>query len=51
MNDLTFAGDAAYVTDSFRPVLYRIPRTADEVGDIEPWLDLRTSSPTTTAST
>lgn len=34
------ARDAAYVTDSFRPVLYRIPRTANEVGDIEPWLDL-----------
>lgn len=40
VNDLTFAQDAAYVTDSFRPVLWRVPLTADGVGDIEPWLDL-----------
>lgn len=40
VNDLTFAGGAAYVTDSFRPVVYRVPLTADGVGDIEPWLDL-----------
>lgn len=40
VNDITFAGDAAYVTDSFRPVLFRIPLETGDVGDIEPWLDL-----------
>lgn len=45
VNDITFAGEAAYVTDSFRPVMYRIPRTADGVGDIEPWLDLKGTIP------
>ncbi len=40
LNDITLTADAAYVTDSFRPVLYRIPRTDADVGDIEAWLDL-----------
>lgn len=40
LNDLTFAGDAAFVTDSFRPVLFRIPLSGGEVGDLTPWLDL-----------
>lgn len=40
LNDITLTGDAAYVTDSFRPILYRIPRTDADVGEIEPWLDL-----------
>jgi Cu-Zn family superoxide dismutase len=40
INDVTVTQDAAYFTDSFRPTLFRIPLTADGVGDIEPWLDL-----------
>lgn len=40
INDITFAGDAAFVTDSFRPVLWRA-RTDGSVGELEPWLDLR----------
>jgi sugar lactone lactonase YvrE len=31
-------GDA-YFTDSMRPVLFRVPSTADGVGDAEPWLN------------
>lgn len=41
MNDLTFTRDAAYVTDSYRPVLWRAARTDRSVGQLEPWLDLR----------
>lgn len=40
LNDLTFAGEAAFVTDSFRPVVSRILLDDGEVGDMEPWLDL-----------
>lgn len=43
MNDITFAGDAAFVTDSFRPVLWRAARTDRSVGELEPWLDLRST--------
>lgn len=46
VNDLTFTGGAAYVTDSFRPFVYRLPVDGEggedsEVGELEPWLDLR----------
>jgi hypothetical protein len=41
VNDITFAGDAAYVTDSFQPVIYRVVSKAGRPGDLEPWLDLR----------
>lgn len=46
LNDWTFTEDAAYLTDSFRPTLWRVPLDADGpgVGEIEPWLDL-TDSP------
>jgi len=50
VNDLTFTPDAAYVTDSYRPVVYRVPLAGDDVGAMEPWLDLRdTPVPTDTA--
>lgn len=39
INDVTVTQDAAYFTDSFRPTLFRVPLTAEGVGDIEPWLD------------
>lgn len=41
INDLTFTPDAAFFTDSFRPILWRVGRTPDGVGEMEPWLDLR----------
>ncbi len=40
MNDVTVTQDAAYFTDSFRPTLFRVPLTDEDVGEIEPWLDL-----------
>jgi Cu-Zn family superoxide dismutase len=41
LNDLALTRDAAYVTDSQRPVLYRAPlgRRGEPTGTIEPWLD------------
>ncbi|GGL66785.1 hypothetical protein GCM10010840_00900 [Deinococcus aerolatus] len=39
LNDITLTPDAAYVTDSQRPVLFRAARTASGVGDMEAWLD------------
>lgn len=41
LNDITFAGDSAYVTDSFQPVIYRVRIRGEELGEIEPWIDLR----------
>ena len=41
VNDLTFAGDATFLTDSFRPVVYRVRSTGGDVGDMEPWLRLQ----------
>lgn len=40
MNDVTVTQDAAYFTDSFRPTLFRVSLTDENVGEIEPWLDL-----------
>lgn len=41
LNDLTFTSEAAFVTDSFRPTLYRVALTGEGIGELEPWLDLR----------
>ena len=43
VNDLTFTGGAGYVTDSYRPLVYRLPVDGEtgEIGELEPWLDLR----------
>ncbi len=41
INDLTFTPDAAFVTDSFRPVIWRVARSPQGVGPMRPWLDLR----------
>jgi Cu-Zn family superoxide dismutase len=40
LNDIALTRDAAYVTDSLRPFLYRIPlgRGGEPAGTIEPWL-------------
>lgn len=41
INDLTFTPDAAFITDSFRPVIWRVERSNQRVGtEMEPWLDL-----------
>lgn len=40
INDVAVTDDAAYFTDSFRPTLFRVPLTANGVGEMEPWLDL-----------
>jgi len=40
LNDVTFTEDAAYFTDSFRPVVYRVGKTPSRVGPMERWLDL-----------
>lgn len=40
VNDLTLTDDAVYLTDSFRPVVYRIATEGDRIGRMEPWLSL-----------
>lgn len=40
LNDVVVTADGAYVTDSFRPTLFRIPLDGDQLGEMEPWLDL-----------
>lgn len=45
LNDLVLAGDGhAYVTDSFRPILFRARHADGAPASLEPWLDL-TASP------
>lgn len=39
LNDVTLTPDAAYFTDSFRPVLFRVPLTPGGVGEMEAWLE------------
>jgi sugar lactone lactonase YvrE len=40
LNDVAVTPDGdAYVTDSLRPVLFRVPSTVDGVGEVEPWLN------------
>lgn len=42
LNDLALAPDGhVYVTDSFRPVLWRARQALDAAPTLEPWLDLR----------
>lgn len=43
LNDLVVAGPAVYVTDSYRPVIYRIARGTLPLV-LEPWLDLNTTA-------
>ena len=40
INDVTVTENAAYFTDSFRPIVFRVPLTADGVGEMEAWLEL-----------
>ncbi len=39
INDVTLTPDAAYFTDSQRPVLFRLGRSASGLQTLEPWLD------------
>lgn len=41
LNDVTVTDDAAYFTDSFRPILFRASITERGVGELMSWLDLR----------
>lgn len=40
LNDVAVTDEAAYVTDSFRPRLLRIPLTGAAALEVEPWLEL-----------
>jgi sugar lactone lactonase YvrE len=40
INDVTLSADAAYFTDSARPLLFRISRSGSTLGEAETWLDL-----------
>jgi len=52
INDLTFTPDAAFFTDSFRPVIWRVERSNQQVGtEMEPWLDLTETIIPTNAET
>jgi hypothetical protein len=44
LNDIAVTDTAAYVTDSFRPVVWRVDLSSDEIGEPEPWLDLEGSA-------
>ena len=40
VNDVALAPGYAYFTDSLRPVILRVSRSGDTIGELEPWLDL-----------
>jgi Cu-Zn family superoxide dismutase len=40
INDVTLTADAAYFSDSFRPVVWKVSRAGGQVGEAEAWLDL-----------
>ena len=39
-NDVAFVADAAYVTDTFQPTLWRIETKGTDIGEPQAWLDL-----------
>lgn len=41
INDVVVAGNAAYLTDTFVPTLWRVPIDGNTIGEPEPWLDLQ----------
>lgn len=41
LNDLILVGDAAYVTDTFVPILWRVSKHGAGLGRMERWIDLR----------
>jgi sugar lactone lactonase YvrE len=40
VNDVALTPGYAYFTDSFRPVILRVARRGNDIGELEPWLDL-----------
>lgn len=40
VNDVALAPGYAYFTDSLRPVILRVSRERDAIGELKPWLDL-----------
>lgn len=38
LNDAVVARDAVYVTDTLRPILWRIPLNGTDIGEPEPWV-------------
>lgn len=38
LNDMVVVGSGVYVTDTFRPVLWRVSVKGNEIGELEPWL-------------
>jgi Cu-Zn family superoxide dismutase len=38
LNDAVVTADAAYVTDTLRPILWRIPIKGNQIGEAEPWI-------------
>lgn len=43
VNDLVVSGSQVFATDSFRPIIYRVPDTSAASPVLEPWLDLAAS--------
>lgn len=41
LNDLTFTPGATFFSDSFRPTVWRVSSSGEQIGSLEPWLDLR----------
>lgn len=39
LNDAVIMPDAAYVTDTVQPILWKIARNGDEIGEPEAWID------------
>ena len=44
LNDLVVTEDAAYVTDTLKPFLWRVPVSESAIGDPEPWIDFTGSA-------
>lgn len=45
LNDLVLTPTAVYATDWFNPVIYRAEIRGTQVGELEPWLDIRSAAP------
>jgi sugar lactone lactonase YvrE len=40
INDVTLTADAAYFSDSFRPIVWKVSRAGGKIGEAEAWLDI-----------
>ncbi|HKQ45881.1 MAG TPA: hypothetical protein VJS47_10860 [Rhizomicrobium sp.] len=43
LNDTVVTQDYVYVTDTFRPTLWRVPVNGSQIGEAEAWIDLKGS--------